>query len=259
MIEHYFRPSTLQEAISLLKGIGRIPLAGGTFITSILSKDRETYELVDLQDLQLDNITITKEIITIGATTTLQALIEHQFFSDPFKKSIILEAPLNLRNSISMGGLLRTCSGKSPFATCLLSLDAKIILEPHSKIIPIQDFLLFREKHFPGSLITKIQFLTDQQVSFHSIARTKYDIPILFISLTRKGSNRFRQSLGGFGITPLLTVDGNDKDDYPQAARSACANVSDPLASAEYRSAMAEVLSKRCLNSMVPLILYPIE
>lgn len=254
MIAQYFRPSSLQEALDLLKGNDRIPLAGGSYISSSLTKEPKTYDVVDLQDLHLDKITFSAEKITIGATTTLQTLIDLHRFSDQFTTSILLEAPLNIRNRVSLGGLLRTCSGKSPFVTILIALNANIILEPGTRTMPILDFISFRDQYFPGSLITKVLFQLDQQVSFQYISRTNADFPILCVALSMKGVHRFRQALGGFGNTALLTVDGNADDDFAHAASSACANVSKTWASHEYLSSMAEVLSIRCQKSLEPVV-----
>jgi CO/xanthine dehydrogenase FAD-binding subunit len=73
MITNYFRPKTLDEAIQLLVKLNTRPLGGGTVINQ---HSNETFEVVDLQALGLDKIHKRGEKLEIGATTTLQALLE---------------------------------------------------------------------------------------------------------------------------------------------------------------------------------------
>jgi putative selenate reductase FAD-binding subunit len=242
---NYYRPQSLSEAFLLLNKPNTIPLAGGTYINTNI---RGSFNVVDLQNLDLNKIVVNNKMIEIGSTTNLQQLCQNKHISDFFRSALKLEAPLNLRNSASLGGLLFTCDGRSPVATSLLALDARIILEPNHEEILLSDFFSFRSNFPKGSLITLIILPYDQPFSFTHVARTPFDRPIVCAALSTWTNGRTRLALGGYGIQPLLVIDGDISDDISAAARSAYSNAEDEWASAEYRAEMADVLSRRCLS-----------
>jgi len=244
---NYYRPQSLTEALVLLKNPNTIPLAGGTYINTKL---RGLYDLVDLQNLSLDKLLVQNKNIEIGSTVKLEQLYKSKNIPDHFRTAIKLEAPLNIRNSASIGGLLLTCNGRSPVATSLLSLDAMVTLEPDHKEILLSDFFSMRSNFPKGSLITSIMVPADQRFCFNYVARTPFDQPIVCAALSIRITGRTRLALGGFGILPLLVVDGDISDDISSAAFSAYSNAKDEWASAEYRSDMAKVLSRRCLTTV---------
>jgi len=241
----YHRPQTLSDALLLLSKPNTIPLAGGTHINT---KFRGLHDVVDLQNLGLDNIVVHNKKIKIGSTIKLQKLFQNNQIPDYFRTAFKLEAPLNIRNSASLGGLLLTCDGRSPVATCLMALDARIILEPNHEEILISDFFIIRENFPKDRLITTIIFSIDQLFSFDHVARTPFDKPIVCSALSTWPNGRSRLALGGYGDQPLLVVDGNFSDAISAAARNSFLNAEDEWASAEYRSEMAEVLSRRCIS-----------
>jgi CO/xanthine dehydrogenase FAD-binding subunit len=57
-----------------------------------------------------------------------------------------------------------------------------------------------------------------------------------------------RLVLGGWGKAPSVAMDGNEPSGVEAAARNAAHEAADEWASAEYRSDVAAVLAKRCLE-----------
>ena len=123
MITDYFRPDTLPEALELLKQPDTLPLGGGTLLATLKSTP---VKVVDLQSLGLDTINKKGNNLEIGATVTLQTLLENKHTSETLKKAIKLEAPLNIRNTATVAGTLIAADGRSTFTTVLLALDAKL-------------------------------------------------------------------------------------------------------------------------------------
>ena len=241
----YYRPQSVSEALLLLSKPNTIPLAGGTYINI---KFRGNYDVVDLQNLGLDNIVVKNKKIEIGSTIKLQQLFQNKQIPELFRTAIKLEAPLNIRNSASLGGLLITCDGRSPVATSLMAFDASIILESNHEEILISDFFTFRSNFPRERLITNIILPFDQPFSFAHVARTPFDRPIVCAALSTWTNGRTRLALGGYGVQPLLVIDGAISDDIAAAARSSYSNAEDEWASAEYRSEMADVLSRKCIS-----------
>ena len=147
MITEYHRPKTLVEALALLQRSEQLtlPLAGGTVL------NRPTLQpvaVVDLQDLGLDIIQSQGNSLHLGATVTLQSLLDYlksdssnAKLSQALSKAILHEATANLRQVASLAGTLVAAGGRSPFTTALLALDAMLLLEPGGESLALGDLL----------------------------------------------------------------------------------------------------------------------
>jgi CO/xanthine dehydrogenase FAD-binding subunit len=246
MITAYHRPKTLDEALTLLTQPNRTPLGGGT----LLSKSRiDSVEAVDLQALSLDSVKKSGNNLEIGATVTLQHLLESEHFPDALKAALKLEAPLNLRNAATAAGTLVSCDGRSTFTTVILALDAKLDIRrsaDESQVLNIGEFLPLR----PRGLITSITIPLNVKLAFEYVSRTPADKPIVCAALVQWNSGRTRLALGGYGKSPLLAMDGTEAQGIETAARNAFHEATDEYASAEYRMDVAATLAKRCLENI---------
>lgn len=245
MITAYHRPTTLEEALSLLSQPNRVPLGGGTLLSHGTS---DPVEVVDLQALGLDQIARKGNDLEIGAAATLQDLVESGDCPAALKAALRLEAPLNVRNGATAAGTLVAADGRSPFATCLLALDAKLVLHSgKQQITGIGEYLSLR----PRGLITAVMIPLNSSLSFEQVARTPSDKPIVSVAAAKWPSGRTRMAVGGFGRSPSLAMDGTEFEGLESAARNACHESGDEFASAEYRMEAAATLAKRCLESIL--------
>ena len=248
MILAYHRPNTFAEALKLISRSNpkTLPLGGGTLLSR---PTKEAFEVVDLQSLKLDKIQKKGNNLEIGATTTLQKLLENSLTPSAIRTALKLEAPLNLRNSGTVAGTLVSSDGRSTLTTVLLALDAKITLQPEDQEIQLGELLATREESLRGKLITSITIPLNVNITFESLARTPADKPIVCAALAIWSSKRARLALGGYGKAPLLAMDGTETEGLEIAARNAVHEATDDFASAEYRVAVAEILSTRCLRT----------
>ncbi|MGE5251133.1 MAG: FAD binding domain-containing protein [Bacteroidota bacterium] len=244
MITTYHRPETLDEALKLLAVPQARPLGGGT---TLARGSAEPVEVVDLQALGLNSILRKGSELELGATVTLQALLEAVECPAPLKPAIRLEAPLNIRNSATLAGTLVSCDGRSTLAACLLALDAKLeILNPQPETMGLGSFLPLR----PRGLITLITINLNARFAFESVGRTPADKPIICAALAQWPSGRARLVIGGFGTAPSLAMDGTEAEGLEAAARNACHEAADAFGSAEYRMEVGATLAQRCLRSL---------
>ena len=244
MITAYHRPKTLDEAIALLTQPNRTPLGGGTLLSKSTA---DSIEAVDLQSLNLDTIEKQGNNLKIGATVTLQQLLESDHCPEALKSAIKLEAPLNLRNAATVAGTLVSCDGRSTFMTALLALDSKIDIRysmDDSRTSNIGEFLPLR----PRGLITSITLPLNVKLAFDYVSRTPADKPIVCVALAQWNSGRARLALGGYGKSPLLAMDGTEAEGIETAAQNAFHEATDEYGSAEYRMNVAATLAKRCLE-----------
>lgn len=246
MINAYHRPKTLDEALALLAKPNVIPLGGGTLLAQ---SKTDSVEAVDLQSLGLNTVKRRGNNLEVGATVTLQQLLESEDCPEALKAALKLEAPLNLRNAATVAGTLVSCDGRSTFATVLLALDAKLEIRystNESRVSTIGEFLPLR----PRGLITSITLPLSVKLAFDYVSRSPADKPIICAALAQWNSGRTRLALGGYGKSPLLAMDGTEAEGLEPAARNAYHEAADEWASAEYRMDIAATLAKRCLEKL---------
>ncbi|HUE98934.1 MAG TPA: FAD binding domain-containing protein [Anaerolineales bacterium] len=244
MITTYHRPKTLDEALTLLNQANRIPLGGGTLLSHSTA---DPVEVVDLQSLSLDSIKKSGNNLDIGATVTLQQLLETDHCPAALKSALRLEAPLNIRNAATVAGTLVSGDGRSTLGTVFLALDAKIETRystDDSRISNVGEFLPLR----PRGLITSISIPLNVKLAFDYVSRTPADKPIVCVALAQWSSGRTRLALGGYGKSPLLAMDGTEPEGAEAAARNAFHEATDEWASAAYRMDVASTLAKRSLE-----------
>ncbi|RJP52201.1 MAG: hypothetical protein C4583_07030 [Anaerolineaceae bacterium] len=244
MITNYHRPQTLDEALTILTQPNTIPLGGGTLLSR---PSPDPISVVDLQTLGLNRIHKKGNNLEIGATATLQQLLESEHCPEALKPAIKLEAPLNLRNSATVAGTLVTCEGRSTFSCALLALDAKItVISKQPSVASIGEFLPLR----PRGLITQIVLPLNTKFAFEYVARTPSDKPIVSAALAQWTGSRTRLAIGGWGKSSSLAMDGTEAEGIESAARNACHEATDEWGSAEYRMDVAATLAKRCLQAI---------
>jgi len=247
MITNYYRPDSIPEVLELLKNPDTLPLGGGTLLTKLKSV---SVKVVDLQALGLNAINKKGNNLEIGATATLQQLLENENTPEALKGSLKLEAPLNIRNAATVAGALIAADGRSTLATVLLALDAKLSIQPNDEEVSIGNFLPLRGENLNHKLITSVTIPINAKLTFETVARTPADKPIVCASLAQWPSGRARLAIGGYDKAPLLAMDGTESEGLETATRNAFHEATDEWASAEYRMDVAAKLARRCFENL---------
>jgi len=249
MILEYHRPNTLDEALDLLQRPTpyTVPLGGG----SVLSCETALpLDVVDLQNLGLDTINVKGNTLTLGATVTLQQLLETPDIPPALGKAIRHEATYNLRQVATLAGSLVACDGRSAFAAAMLALDAQLTLLPGNDTMSLGDLLPLREEPLKGRLITALEIPLNVKLGYEYVARSPADLPVVAVAVAQWPSGRTRVVLGGMGEQPVMAMDGAfDEDQAQSAVENALFSSDDQWASAAYRIDVAKTLTKRCLDS----------
>jgi CO/xanthine dehydrogenase FAD-binding subunit len=251
----YHRPGTMDEALAWLsqKDPACVPLGGGTGINRF---GRMKIGAVDLQLLGLNGIEQEGARIKVGATTTLQALLDSLLTPPALRKAVELEAAYNQRQMATVAGRLVTADGRSPLAAVLLAMDSELTWEPGEVMTGLGDWLPLREimasgtGKKPGLVITSVKWPARMAVAFQYVARTPADKPIVCVGVAGWSSGRRRVAIGGYGQAPLLAMDGPEAGGAEEAVKDAYSQAGDEWASADYRQEMAVVLTQRCLQEL---------
>jgi CO/xanthine dehydrogenase FAD-binding subunit len=246
VITEYHSPEKLEEALKLLarKSPATRPLGGGTVLTA---PSAEAWAVVDLQMLGLDKISAKGKQLTIGATASLQDLLEFKDTSEALKAVIRHEASANLRRAATVAGTLVAADGRSPFAAAMLALDAQLTLQPGDETMSYGNLLPLRGEALAGKLITAIKIPTNAQLIYHYVARTPADLAIVGVVLAAWPSGRTRLAVSGFGEAPALALDGQEPSGLETALENVLSEASDQWASAEYRVEAGKALLARAV------------
>ncbi len=155
MIIEYHRPKTIEEALQYLsrEGVKTVPMGGGTILNQPSSIP---LAVVDLQSLELDRIERRGKDLIIGATATLQSLLDAPDIAPSIKKVIEHEATYNLRQVATLAGIAHRSRWSLASHHCIVGLDVQITLLPGEEKISLGDLLPVRGERLPGRLVTRI-------------------------------------------------------------------------------------------------------
>ena len=255
MITEYYRPEKLDEALALInrKDPRTLALGGGLYINEVI---KDPIAVVDLQGLGFSAIDKKGKNLGIGATVTLQALLTSGLIPLALEKAITHQETYNRRQVATLAGTVVAVNGRSPVGGALLALDAELELvgeSKHKETQKLGDFLPLRQEVISGKLIISMRIPTKVALSYHYVARSPADLPIVGAAAASWPSGRTRVVLLGYGDQPVMVFDGPDKEGAEIAARDAYSGAADQWAGGEYRSDMAAVLTNRCLGELAEI------
>jgi carbon-monoxide dehydrogenase medium subunit len=254
-----------------------VPLAGGSSL--IGSADPTVEAVVDLQGLGLEAIRLEGDVLHIGAMATRSALAVEENALRLYDGLIARAAHHwggNVqRNRATVGGALAVAAPDDPLVAALLVCDARVVFYAAAGLreLPLADFLPRRTELLGApALILGVHVSVPSGstgASLAIVARTPADSPIVLAaaSLEVEGGRcaGARLALGGVAPTAvrLAEVEAMLAGRPVSAERigSAAARVGDFIdppgdfrGSAEYRRAMAVVLSERALREAWPAL-----
>lgn len=270
-IREYHRPKQIEEALALLarSNVRTVPIGGGSEL--IAEARRGVEAVVDLRDLNLSYIQRDAGVLRIGATTTLQALIDSPesgpAWDGELARAIAHTAARNVREQGTIAGTLVSAKNNNPLAVILLALGASMtILAPDPRSVPLDEFFAQRaatQVATPSLLITEIVIPLPhpdeaERVAFEKVGRTPADQPIVCAAVkARIDGSRLRDvciGLGGVASMPVRAaktgqaLEGQTGDDAVTTIAGEIDPPSDFMGNAEYRRAMAMVLVRRGLE-----------
>ncbi|MDH4277998.1 MAG: FAD binding domain-containing protein [Acidimicrobiia bacterium] len=231
----YHRPKSIADAAGLLERPNRMALAGGTTISH--DGGGTPIELVDLQSLGLSGISANGSQVEIGATATLQALVDSDLIPDLIRDTAKAEQPSTLRGLATVGGSVGAADGESVLVAALLVHEATVAFADE-RSVPLEEVLADGLSH--GDLIVSVSVATGGATAMAATGRTPRDVPIV-AAVGRIGPDGTRLAVCGVGPVPQLVTEVSlGQLDPPGDFRG----------SAAYRMHLAEVLTARVLGEL---------
>jgi len=235
-IRAYHRPTSLEAALDLLSRPGAMPLGGGTVINGL--PEQMPAEVVDLQDLGLEQIARTGASLAVGATATLQDIVDSDDVPPLLRDLAYREAPNTLRNAATLGGTVAAADPESELLAGLLASNAIVaIAGPNGAIeLPLAE-LLDDDAPLEHSIITGVLLKLGSSGASARAGRTPVDTPIVMVAgVAADGTTRLAAT--GVGIVPKL-IDLTDIE--------ALTPPGDFRGSPDYRRHLAATLGARVL------------
>lgn len=232
-IREYVQPNDVNEAYEKLVGRKRaVVMAGGIF----LRLQKRTVPLViDLSSLNIGDVKITGNRMTLGAMTTLRQIETDERLPLILRHAMVNIAGVAVRNMATVGGSIM---GRYPFsdvATALLALNAD--LHFHSKgLVSLETFLM--EGLEEEDLLLEITFDMPVASGYKAFKKTYTDFALVNVGLVKK--ERFEISIGArpFRAKRYVVTDLEDLDLVIDAFDFG----TDQRASAAYRKVLARAL-----------------
>lgn len=160
----YFRPNSLQDALSVLADTRATVLAGGTDVFPSLGDRPLSGPVLDISRLtEIRGIQFTPEHIIFGARTTwtevLAAALPSGF--DGLKAAAREVGSVQIQNAATIAGNLCNASPAADGVAALLALDADVVLSSQSasRTLPLAEFILGNRKtaRRPDELLVSIR------------------------------------------------------------------------------------------------------
>ena len=238
----YLRPVTLAEAIAYLDRPGAVLVGGGTKVNP--SPTAEPITVVDLQALPFDRIEgAGPRRVAIGATVTLQQLVDGAELPGSVREAARREQPSTLRSVATVGGCVAAADPSSELLATLLVHDSTVTLVSARATTKVGLDALLGSGVPAGSVITVVMLETGGVTSTARTGRTQADRPIVTAVARRAPAGEVRLALAGVADRPLLVPP-------VQELLAELRPPGDFRGSAEYRRALATVLGTRALEGV---------
>ena len=239
-IRSYHRPVSLDAAFALLDrdDVDTALLAGGTALNAGLAGAHA--EVVDLQSLGLDGISLRGDQLTVGSMVRLRDLIEHPATPRLVAAAARREGPNTFRNAATVGGVVASRDPESELLAALLVHEALVsVARPDGSQNQPLETILGNPGSLSGGVITDVRIATDGTGHIERTGRTPADRSIVAAVGRRTEGGLVWLALTGVAPAPVLIDDPADLQHEPPG---------DFRGSSKYRRELAGILGTRVLD-----------
>ena len=253
------QPNNLDEAERLVNAETR-PLYGGVALHR--EAPGNVTAVVNLEKLGLDQARVVDGQIVLGSMMSLEdarqaclQIAEEYPNAGLLAEMIRQEAPLTLRNTMTVGDVMIERQANSVILTALTALSATIQLKANA--VSLADWLAADDENIRPMLITEIHVPKGSNAAHHAyqkVSRTPADAPIVAAIAYVEPNETIRVALCGVASHPV-TIDNvtdailQDGATVHEALEQLDVNpVGDHWGSAEYRTAMGRLMAHRVLD-----------
>jgi carbon-monoxide dehydrogenase medium subunit len=269
----YVRPATVEDAVAALAGGGEDAkvLAGGHSLLPVLRlRLAAPTLLVDLGGIgSLRGIRLDGDTLVIGAMTTHAELVASPDVAESaplLAQAAATVGDRQVRHRGTIGGSLAHADPAGDLPTVAVALDADLVVAGSgaTRTVPAREFFVdyFTTALAPDEVLVEVRIprLAGWGTHYAKVSRTAQTWATVAVAVAIKRDNgrisQARVALTNMAPTPVRAtaveqaLTGASLDDIPAAAARAAEGTSPPTdttASADYRSHLATVLTRRAL------------
>jgi putative selenate reductase FAD-binding subunit len=137
MVRELLRPATVSEAVRMASRPRSAFLGGGTSLNSGLGDGPEV--LISLERLGLDVLVRLPDRLRIGATVTLQQIVDSGEVPKPLREAAALTASRTIRCMATVGGELALRPADSALIPLLVVMGAEARLASRKRPVPVEE------------------------------------------------------------------------------------------------------------------------
>lgn len=249
MIEHYFRPSTAEQALELKQqhGENAVWFSGGSKLNAAPTKTNKTVA-ISLAALPNKEIKLEAEALHIGAMCKLQAVIDHELTPAAIKDAAGFVYSRHVRNQATLAGEIAAKQDEALVVPALLALDAQLLLANGNKVSVEAYLESSREELILEVIIPNPSLKATTRLVRHSAGN--YAVVAAAVALNADGKMQIAiegmNTLGTNNAKPLRLRDLEGQTLEGEALEKAVAEsifpVADIRGSVEYKRYIAGVL-----------------
>lgn len=184
MIQEFFKPQTIAEAIALKETYKdeAVFMAGGTDV-NCRDASSAVEKVIGIEQLKLNAISKTDEALFIGAGVTIQELIDSPKVPEQLSKAAGHFVNRNIRNMATIGGNIASNNSTSNLIPILVALDAELKLAGSDASVSVFEYIT-REMSRLIESITILSENLEKPYGIRKFSHTANDISIIAAAVT---------------------------------------------------------------------------
>jgi carbon-monoxide dehydrogenase medium subunit len=257
----YHRPTTVAEAVSLLKGAsdGRFLAGGHTLLPTLKQRLAQPSDLVDLGAIaELKGIRQEGDTVVIGAMTPHAEVAKSQVVRAAIPALASLADHIGdaqVRNRGTIGGSIANADPAADYPAAIVGLNATV--QTNQRTIAADDFFkgMFETALQDGEIITAVRFPKPSKAGYAKFPNpaSRYAIVGVMVAQTG-GQTRVAVTGAAPSVFRLTDAERALASNFSAAALENLSVSADDLnsdihASAEYRAHLVKVMAKRAVQA----------
>ena len=261
MIQEFFKPQTVAEAVALKDKYQdkAVFMAGGTDV-NCGDAFSGIEKIIGIEQLKLNKISQTDQVLSIGAGVTIQELIDSPKVPDHLTVAAGHFTNRNIRNIATIGGNIASNRTTSNLIPILIGIDAELKLADSGSTVSVYDYITREMSRLIESITISSENL-NKRYGLRKFSHSANDISILTAAVTLNIQSDIvsdvRIAVGGVSkhvvrLTKLETLlEGNklpERTDIEDRVKETVSPLEDIRGGAPFKKYLAGVLVSDCVH-----------
>lgn len=227
MIEQFYRPGTVQQALELKRQFldDAVYFAGGSKLNATPTKTQHKVAIA-LTQLGLDQVNWQQGELHIGATISLQRLLDTALIPQALREALGFVYSRHIRNQATLGGEIASAAKDSVLLPVLLALSARVVLGS-GKTIGLEEYLAGGN---PELLLEMVLPDPYRCCATRKVARSAAGLAVVTAAVSCDAQSKVRIALSGVVARPSRLRDAENSSLNGLALEKLVADIVDPQA-----------------------------